>query len=299
MIEQNELITPTVGESLRSERIRQKLSTAQVARRLHMPISIIEDLEEDRINRLAPLYRRGYVSNYAALLGINPEPLLERIDAGEPPPLKGVLPVKSAEWKFEKFIRIATYVLATTVIIPPLIWFFVQGGSRVFERGAVDVEPVVAVPADSGRVSKRIAQALALSESEGDNEAPHLSASTVPLKAIRPARDPASDPLSTEARSQALHVTESPGPDPLSELRIELSEDSWVEIIAADGQRVEYDLLHAGTSRSYQGRAPFQVLLGRASAVLMQLDGEPVSFPGEDRADVTEFMIPPGDETRP
>lgn len=295
MIDQNELIPATVGETLRRERISRNLTIVQVARQLRLPVTIIEDLEQDRMERLVPLYRRGFISNYAAILDLDPAPLLARMDEGEPPPLQEVLPVRHAEWKFEKFIRIATYALATTVIIPPLIWFFVHGGSRIFEREVADAEPVVSVPGDSGRVSQRIAQALALSEPGSVSDATHISASTVPLQAMRPGRDPASDPLSAGILTRDNATDDPAVADSHSELMIEMSEDSWVEIIASDGMRLEYDLLRAGTARSYRGQAPFQVLLGRASAARLLLDGEHVSFPGEDRADVTQFDIPAGE----
>jgi cytoskeleton protein RodZ len=75
------------------------------------------------------------------------------------------------------------------------------------------------------------------------------------------------------------------------ELSVELLEDSWVEIHAADGERLEYDLLRAGQSRTYSGEAPFQLLLGRANAVRLMLGEELVTFDGHDRSDVARLRL--------
>lgn len=292
MTEQNELIPSTPGERLARERRRQKLSLFDVSRALHLPRSVIEAIESDHLTAFADIYRRGYVVNYARYLGLAPEPLLEQIGESQDVPMQSVLPVRSAGPKFERFLRIATYALVTTVIVPPLIWFFVQGGSRVFER-EIAPQPVAEIgDADrsSGRVSGRIAQALALDEPAADKPGGHLSASTVPLQAIRPLRETGDSAVSSRGNSVAADAGAEA--DPRSELELVLSEDSWVEITDAEGERLEFGLLRSGMSRNYRGRAPFDVLLGRANAVQMKLDGEQVRFEGDDRADVSQFQLP-------
>jgi cytoskeleton protein RodZ len=299
-----------VGEELRKTRIESGLSIHDVSRQLHLSGMLIDDLEQGRTERLSPLYRRGYIANYARVLDLDPEALLSRLAQDEPPELREVLPVDRQGWKFERYLKVATYVLVTTVIVPPLVYFFIEGGSRIMERDPATSNPAVAAEesivaeptatqAGHGQGRNRIARALSLDESDGSREAGemgHVAASALPLASARGSRDS----ISAERQSQEelllpameLVETEYAGNlDGFVELTIELIEDSWVEIHDAAGQRLEYDLLRAGQELRYQGEAPFQLLLGRASAVEVRINDERVIYEGHDRNDVARFRL--------
>lgn len=283
------------GARLARARRRAQMSIGDIATELKLPRTTIADIEADRMGRIAPTYLRGYITNYARLVGLDPDPLLSGLAASEPEPLRSVAPVERGGHRFERFVRFATYALVTTVIVPPLVYFFVQGGARLFESGVGagggDVAPVASERTD---YRERVAEALA-------------------VKPLSPSADPAS-PLSASALPMAIggepasaDTEEAPTPapvaDPSAELGLELSADSWVEIESGAGERLEFDLLRAGDRRSYRGEPPFKLLLGRGSAVSLTLDGEPVRFEGHDVAGVAEFIVgaaspaaPPADD---
>jgi cytoskeleton protein RodZ len=54
---------------------------------------------------------------------------------------------------------------------------------------------------------------------------------------------------------------------------------------------MELDLVRAGNERAYTGSGPFQVMLGRASAVEMTLDGEAVDLAPYTRGDVARLTL--------
>ena len=293
-----------IGEELRKARIEAGKDIDEVSRQLRLPGMIIEDIEHGRVERLSPLYRRGYIVNYARILGLDSSTLLAAVSEEEElPELRKVLPVNHQGWKFERYLRIATYVLVTTVIVPPLLYFFIEGGSRIMERNPVaeNSEPVIADEQNNGERHNRgrIARALALDESNAGQESGevgHVSASALPLAAVRPLRESeqADDTRSQDLllpATELLEVTAEQDDVAIMELSVELLEDSWVEIHAADGERLEYDLLRAGQSRSYRGEAPFQLLLGRASSVRLMIADEVVTFDGHDRGDVARLRL--------
>jgi cytoskeleton protein RodZ len=74
------------------------------------------------------------------------------------------------------------------------------------------------------------------------------------------------------------------------------SADSWVEIVDGQGTRLELDLIRAGKHREYSGLMPFQVMVGRASAVDLTLDGEAVDLAPHTREDVARLIL---EEERP
>ncbi len=69
------------GQALREARIRAGLSQQDVAQQLRLDVATIRDLEEEDYRRLpAPAFVRGYLRNYAAFLGISPQPLIENFN---------------------------------------------------------------------------------------------------------------------------------------------------------------------------------------------------------------------------
>lgn len=285
------------GAALARARKARQFSLQAAARELKLPRTTLEYIEADRFDRIAPIYRRGYITNYARLVGIDPEPLLESMGSLEPEPLRAVLPVAGKPQRFDRFLKFATYALVTTMIVPPLVYFFVLGGARLFESDVVARDD-----ADNGAMTaqahkpgyrERFADALAVQPPETTRQdESHLSASALPMTPIRS--------RSQEGSAQAAAGSETAGSDevevdPASDLELVLSDDSWVEIQSADGERLEFDLLRAGESRHYSGMAPFRLLLGRGSAVELRLDGETIAFAGQEQAGVTELVV--GDDS--
>ncbi|HKL49614.1 MAG TPA: RodZ domain-containing protein [Wenzhouxiangellaceae bacterium] len=281
------------GVALSTARQACQMSQIDAASRLKLPRATIEHIEADRFDRIAPIYRRGYIVNYARLLDLDPQPLLEQMGVLEPEPLRAVLPVPGKSQRFERFLKFATYALVTTMIVPPLVYFFVLGGARLFESEVAsrtnDGEGVQASETYKPGYRERFADALAVQSPEAmQNDDSHLSASALPMTPIRAVGQPAPP---VEAMDDSAGGSLVPEPDPMARLELALSEDSWVEIESADGQRLEFDLIRSGESRQYSGRAPFKLLLGRANAVSLKLDGEPLVFDGQDEAGVAELVI--------
>jgi len=255
------------------------MSLYDAARELRLTRTTLEAIEDGRMDSIAPIYRRGYVRNYAVLLGLDPEPLVGALGDAGPEPLRAVLPVPQTGQRFDRFVRLATYALVTTMIVPPLVYFFVLGGAQLFQGELPDDFAVTSSPSSGATAGREAATA------DGDvaaESAGHLAASAMPLSPIR---------TPVKVAPDAVKPTAPAEPDPLTRIELELSDDSWVEITAADGSRLEFDLLRAGQSRTYRGQAPFELLLGRASAVAVRLDGVPVEFDGHARAGKAEVTL--------
>ena len=68
---------PGPGAALQEERRRQSLSLTDVARQLKLAPRQVEALERDDFAALpGPVFVRGFLRNYARLLGLDPEPMV-------------------------------------------------------------------------------------------------------------------------------------------------------------------------------------------------------------------------------
>lgn len=72
----------TPGGMLRAERERRGLSVQHAAEEMHLDVRVIEAIEQNRFLTLgAPVYAKGHLRKYAALVGLSPATVLERYEA--------------------------------------------------------------------------------------------------------------------------------------------------------------------------------------------------------------------------
>ncbi len=66
------------GETLLNARIERGWTREYIAERTHMMVRTIEYLETESVKKIpAPIYGRGFIKQYCALLGIDPQPLMD------------------------------------------------------------------------------------------------------------------------------------------------------------------------------------------------------------------------------
>src|SRR5918996_427226 len=77
----------SAGALLAAAREELNLSVSEVARHLKLSPAQVEALEEGAYERLpGRVFVRGFLRNYAKLLGLDPQPLLRRIEHEMPQP---------------------------------------------------------------------------------------------------------------------------------------------------------------------------------------------------------------------
>jgi cytoskeleton protein RodZ len=88
-------------------------------------------------------------------------------------------------------------------------------------------------------------------------------------------------PIAPLASEHGGTVRASRAPTGKEVISIKANDDSWAEVVDANGYQLMYDLLRPGKERRVQGQAPFQVFLGNAPAVELSLNHK--------RIDITPF----------
>ena len=122
-----------VGRTLREAREAAGYSLSDVAARLRLTQSTIEDLEAERFEKFpVPVFTRGYLNNYARLLGVPPEPLLDEFDQrGFVPPR--VHPQPEA-WASSRSSELTVTLMTVIVVVITLglgaLWWRAQWGEE-------------------------------------------------------------------------------------------------------------------------------------------------------------------------
>jgi cytoskeleton protein RodZ len=283
MTNQRELIPATPGELLRCERAQQGLSIELASSQSRIKRSVIEAIESGETGEIPSVYLRGYIRNYARFLGIDTKSLEAQIELikGAEPEVRTVFTVKSRRNSGEKWLKASSYLVASA-LIATLAWQFTHEAVR-FSQGDSKLSSASGPVPGSGDPAKPDAR----------SSNTHLNASIASVEMLSKRSELASDSAAEQAWA-AISGTGEQGAAEASamhKLSITASADTWVEIADASGNQLELDLIRAGSSREYDGQAPFDVKIGRASAVVLNMDGNTIDLGPYTRGNVARMTL--------
>lgn len=288
MKQQKELIPIATGEYLKQHRLERKLSLATVAQATGLDENILRAIEQDQAGQIALVYRNGYIRSYAHFLQIPHDKIQTLVlpADSEEPVIHNIFSEPPNRNPMEKWLRATSYVLAS-LLIGTLAWQFTHEAVRLSQNDSqfhLGEKSVAGSSVTAGRGNSTTLSGP-------------VNASIAPLASLKNAAE------GMDATGQvAADLSPALIPEGESRLLISVSADSWIEITDATGQELEMDLLRAGSVKDYQGKPPFRILFGHASAVRLLVDGVAVDLSGYTQDDVAQLTWPqklPTDNSEP
>ena len=255
------------GSRLERQRELAELTEQQVAEQLNLDAAAVTALEREDYSALgAPVFVRGHLKRYAALLGLDEDEILGAYERSRAHLSQPTLVPKSRAEMMPDRGR------------PKWPWLF--GGVLLVLLAAAIVAYVseygVRLPKWPGTgATKPVPVSTAAQQQDatgGDSGSPQTT-STAP-SAAAPAQAGAATTSAGESGSAPVAV-----PAGQVALQLRFAADSWVEIYDGTGKAVLYDLGKAGTERVATGTAPLSVTIGNAPAVTLQVNGRGVTLP--------------------
>ena len=290
MSSQKELIPMRPGDVLRYEREQKGLSLERASRESRIRPSVIEAIESGENTHIPSVYLKGFIRNYARYLGLHPDDIEERLNEvqGAEPEVRSVFSSGPQRGRAEQWIKVSSY-LAASVLIATLAWQFTGEAVR-FSQGETRLTATETSEAGDATAPESTADGR-------PNGRTHINASIAYVEVLKQRGEAAS----RHAAEDAWAAIDNPVlPGGAHTLTLSTSADTWVEIFGADDQQLEMDLIRGGSSREYRDPGPFRVMIGRASAVQVALDGSPVDLAPHTREDVANLTLaeaePPGPE---
>ncbi len=273
----------SVGMRLRAARNAAGLSLEDVARSSRIGVAILGAIESDDLSSLgAPIYARGYLRAYARAVGLPEAAVAGALEsrAVQPPALVATQRTSRTHYLASRYAPPLAYALLTLVVLVPLVMSL---------RPALTPAPVaspVLQPIDGSSLELGVpARSEPSAPADAANAGPVAASATVPAApAQAPATDvgpPAPEPQRPVMASMASmpEASTPPAPTPASKhVVLRLSQQSWIELTGAAGQRIEYGLLPAGTVREYQISGDANLRIGNVRGATLQIDGAPVDL---------------------
>jgi cytoskeleton protein RodZ len=242
-----------IGEQLSTARRALGLSAADAAAALRIRAMFVDALEREDWSTIGEfVYVRGFLKNYARLLGLDPAPLTEQLaqdyrpEAFAPRPSaegfansglasarsESALNARFIPWVLGSLTAVATVLVIMVVV--SLLGLFSHPSSSVTQPAVAPPQTTpVTIPAPSGSGSDVL-------ETGGDAQAPNGGVN----------------------------------------LRLQLTQSSWLSV-TVDGKRVVYETLPAGTIRDFHGAREITLRAGNAGGVVANIDGKDLGALGQ------------------
>jgi cytoskeleton protein RodZ len=273
----------TVGQTLAAERERQGLSRADVAQRLHMSAYQIEALENADYARLPKgTFLRGFVRNYAKLLGLAPDAVLPLLTEVVPSDKKPGIVVPTQNIRFDPigerlqspYVKAATIavVVVSLAFAAMYWWLFIRHappGSASQRKAAAEEPAPVSAP-----LAAPVAPAPAPAPKPEVVASAPLVAPPVPAK-VEPPKKPEAVKAAAEGNT----------------LKFRFKGQSWVEIRDGKGRLLLSRLNPAGSEAEVSGKPPFSVVVGNAPEVQMFYNDHEFDLEPHTKVAVARFTV--------
>ena len=318
---QNDLAT-SPGKLLQVAREEKNLRPEDVAYEIRLTPSQVLALEENDYSRMPEqTYVRGYLRNYARLVGVPENDILmafARLTRTSEKKMQPVMPARESDTNINmgsKGVRWLAVGIIVAVIILSAVWVLVPYEKLPLtvdntETVVTEEKPVlteVPVGASTLNLDKPVEIAAVKKDS--------ISSTTLPESEpeSQPATDPGLQPETIEAqKATAIPEDEdqSQAEKPTSETSAETSEtkikqqvisngtlfisyskDSWTDIRDANGKKLLYRTVKKGEKIALSGKLPMSLFLGFAQGVKVTFNGEEIDVPSHTRGVFARFTV--------
>ncbi len=296
------------GGALRQAREIQGLSIQDVASKLRLGPKQIEAIEADQFEKLPePTIVRGFIRNYAKLLKINAEPLLDAYIVIVPSNTlheMTIKPTTNMQMTSGDKPKISSYIWAGLAALLALgFWLFYQSyiqkpsptqPSASAEVLATKPLPEPALPA-AERASQEASSLQPTTEltlppapeataSPPTTDAPAVSTNNTPTSALTPNPVPA-------VNAPAAPLVSATPPAGMAKLEFNATQETWVSVTDASGREIYKKTIFAGSRESIDVTLPVNVTVGNAGATSINMNGKAIDVAPHSRNNVAHIKL--------
>jgi cytoskeleton protein RodZ len=297
-----EMLSP--GAMLSEARKGLSLSQEFISSKLNLKVGLVEDLENDIFDPSMPVtFNRGYLANYAKLVGVEVEDILASYDALDAATIQRseMLSFSKETSKQAEHSRVMwlSYLIVAVFIGLTVLWWLQE--SRQQSDDSSNVVPITA-PAEA--VSDDIATLNIEPSSLADEPTPvndnvllsekkdevELALDTTTKALI----DDANNNLNASANIVVNDVSQPAEPKvaAISTAVFTFKGDCWVNIYDATGERIAWGVKKSGYVMTIQGVAPLRITVGKPELASIVFNDQPVDMSAFNVGNIAKFNLP-------
>ncbi|EGR0934280.1 cytoskeleton protein RodZ [Vibrio parahaemolyticus] len=299
------------GTLLKNKRESLGMTQKQVADRLRLRVSVIEDIENNRFeSQQVATFTRGYLRSYAKFVGLDEKVVLVALEqTADVKPKEQEIEMQSfsRKTKHEKHnsrIMLLTWVIAFVIIGISAAWWWQNQQENslaqvVAEANVETSQPSADEIADIDLMTEEELIASTPAElAASNNTASESSINAAQTDEVVPAE---TEESTTEATQEPVAVIEAAEevqeaspvvPEGMTLLTMKFKADCWIQVKDTNGKTLVSGTQKPGQDVELTGKAPFKVILGAPEGVTMTFASEPVDLSGYTSGKVARFTLP-------
>ncbi|HHF2886984.1 cytoskeleton protein RodZ [Vibrio diabolicus] len=299
------------GTLLKNKRESLGMSQKQVADRLRLRVSVIEDIENNRFeSQQVATFTRGYLRSYAKFVGLDEKVVLTALEqTADAQPQEQEIEMqsfsrKTKDEKHNSRIMLLTWVIGLVIIGISAAWWWQNQQENSLTKEVTDSSVEAPQP-----TAQELADIDLMTAEELIASTPEEVASTnegVAESTEAPVEQGA-DPLLTETENTTSVDSEEPVavieaaeeeqpapvvPEGMTLLTMKFKADCWIQVKDTNGKTLVSGTHKPGQDVELTGKAPFKVILGAPEGVTMTFASEPVDLSGYTSGKVARFTLP-------
>lgn len=320
------------GRRLRVTRQARNLTVERVASQLHLAPDLIAALERDDYDALpGSVFVIGYMRNYARVVGLDPEPLLDAYRATSPQATLAQPRTRSSSPRQAGSGHLLVRLLSVVIVVAAGGLAYSWWQSQYGDTSPTEAQPeesaaavAIASPPARGDITAPRGKSMdppneRLAPDSSTLQIPQVDPSTpAPLQApalvSEPPEPTASEPEPTAAEDTS-NAQADPGDDTAAaapapesapppggqeappptegQITMSFSGPCWVDIRDSANKFKLFGEMGKGDRHVLGGTPPYSVILGNASAVTITIADAPFDLDGIARGNVARFTLDP------
>ncbi len=294
------------GTILKRKREELGLSQKQIADRLRLRLTLIQNIEENQYeDGQVATFTRGYLRSYAKAVGIDESEVLGALESTGG--------VRSEEHEMQSFSRktktdkhdsrimLLTWgIFAVIIGISSVWWWQNQKNDDLTPPPAESQAQVEDIPESDAPMSASETDFVSLEALEDAEETQidpqESSAAEEETPSVEDSLDAAitdEEIVDAQDSQQNTEIQENTAPVVSPNLLVmNFEADCWIQIKDASGRTLATGVKKAGQSLELDGAKPYRVVLGAPENVSMTLASEPVDLSGYTSGKVARFTLP-------
>jgi len=302
----NELPQQTPGQILRQARERLGLEQKDISSKLNLQVETIDAVENDAAEKLpAPTYVRGYIRSYARMVQLNGDELIKLYenDAAGPPEIIPDIRQHHQISSNDKPIKAVTYLITFGLALLLIAWL---QSHYVVEKTA--------------HINDTVADETTSDNRQMHSQTTELPAYDLPATELPPLTSSGLSMGITEQETETLikeilinkpGMTDTPTIDtaielatgvagaeitgtnvtPEDQITFTISKASWIEVYDSGKNKLYLGMGKPGEEINITGIAPFNVLLGYSSGVVVNFNGNKFDTGPFTKGSIARFTL--------
>ncbi len=323
-----EVVTP--GDLLKEARVSLQLTCVDIAKKLNLKDTLIEDIERNEFDEMPSItFARGYLKAYAKLVHVNESDVLEAFEylsSAEQQQLEmQSFSHGSSQRALDKWLKVFSYLVIVVLIVLAVVWWLQRNpitppviapdntAANTVSNTATLAQNTAAKPSEPAD-EQVPEQTIEHAQQQLDDQVPATTINNVVTEQHSDAVDAASAGVVTsdaiasvrdELQEQdtngqndiqadsSVELSESTGTidGDLTHLELRFSDDCWINIADANGERIAIGTKMKGHVTSVYGVAPFTIKLGKPGAVSIWLEGVKKDIPYYPKGSIANFEL--------